>query len=240
VLVFSLCLNFHSAGAQEDRCSSFIQAALASIPAACTTLGSDEACYAHDPVEVEFQNGVSGVNFSQAGDVAAADAIRTLSVNGIDPASQQWGVVVARVAESTLVLLGQVEWNNDIQTRPAAFSVSANGSINIRSGPTTESDVVAGLRAGQTVTAVGRLEDSSWLNIILPDSTSDTGWVSAQLVTAEGEIESLDVIDPDAPRIGPMQAFHFHSGIGDAPCTDVPGGILIQSPDDSMVRATVA
>jgi hypothetical protein len=74
------------------------------------------------------------------------------------------------------------------------------------------------------------LEDGSWLRVRLADGGS--GWVFGELVEVDGDVELLNTIDPAEPVVGPMQAFFFRSGIGDAPCAEAPeSGILIQTPE---------
>jgi hypothetical protein len=66
------------------------------------------------------------------------------------------------------------------------IEISSNTNINVRSGPSTNSPVVASLNASTTVIAFGRNSDGTWLQI--PD-----GWVFAELVTTDGDIQSLPV-----------------------------------------------
>jgi endonuclease YncB( thermonuclease family) len=86
------------------------------------------------------------------------------------------------------------------ETIPAASSSAATLSgvpvqvrrnANLRSGPGTQYSIIGRARAGETLTAVGKNEDSSWL-------TLDTNaWIAAFLVT--GPVEELAVV-PVEPK----------------------------------------
>jgi uncharacterized protein YraI len=63
--------------------------------------------------------------------------------------------------------------------------------VNLRSGPGTGYGVVARAKSGDTLTAVGRNADSSWLQVTTGGKKS---WVSAQLVSAAGSVANLPVV----------------------------------------------
>jgi hypothetical protein len=122
----------------------------------------------------------------------------------------------------------------ETNVEPVTVEVTSDGDINVRGGPSTGDARIAGLSGGEVVIADGRSPDSSWLRIQLPDG--GPGWVSAELVTTEGDLSLLNIIDPLAlpppPPLNPMQAFYFKTGVGDAPCEEAPdSGILIQTPE---------
>ena len=74
-----------------------------------------------------------------------------------------------------------------------------------------------------------------WVRIELGDD--DLGWVYVPLVNLDGDVNTLEVVDSivevlDDTVLNPMQAFTFHSGIGDSQCSEMPqSGILIQTPE---------
>lgn len=75
---------------------------------------------------------------------------------------------------------------------PTRLEVTSTGNLNLRGGPSTNNAVVGSLTAGQVVTAEGRNEAGDWL---LLDVDGEAAWVFAPLVTVDGDIMTLDVVD---------------------------------------------
>lgn len=65
-----------------------------------------------------------------------------------------------------------------------AMSILASSTINIRSGPGTQFDIVGSFQSGGQENAFARNEDGSWLK-------TDVGWVFANLVEPCGEVMRL-------------------------------------------------
>jgi hypothetical protein len=65
--------------------------------------------------------------------------------------------------------------------------------VRVRAGPGTKFGVLATLASGTTVTAVGRIEDASWIQIQQPGKT-ELGWVKGDFVTIKGDLNSLPVV----------------------------------------------
>ena len=83
------------------------------------------------------------------------------------------------------------------------------------------------------MTANGRNADGSWLRIQTPDSGA-IGWVFANLLTKDGDVSSLSVVDASQTDVPftPMQAFYFSTGVTQTNCEQAPqDGILIQTPE---------
>jgi len=82
------------------------------------------------------------------------------------------------------------------QTPQPVTGAQVNGAYatNCRSGPSTAYTIVSLLNAGQTMPAVGRLNDNSWWQIQNPYGTGGTCWVwggSTQLI---GDPNSVAVV----------------------------------------------
>ena len=74
---------------------------------------------------------------------------------------------------------------------------TVNGDlVNLRSGPGTGYGIVARAKAGDTLTAVGKNADGSWLQAT---AAGKTVWISASLVDPSGSVASLPVIKVAAP-----------------------------------------
>ena len=66
------------------------------------------------------------------------------------------------------------------------------GAVNIRELPDLDSDVLEKLEAEDTAAAIGRTEDSEWIQISAEDVT---GWVFAETITIDSPVEDLPVIE---------------------------------------------
>ncbi len=85
--------------------------------------------------------------------------------------------------------------------------------LNVRSGPGTAYTVLAIVKEGDVLTALGRTPDNTWIVVRLPDGTS--GWCSAQAkyVTLSGSISEL----PAAPIPAPPWPTAVRSPTGPTP-----------------------
>jgi len=64
-------------------------------------------------------------------------------------------------------------------------------SLNMRRGPGTNFPVVGGLSNGQTVTAAGRNQDNTWLNVRTADGAE--GWASLRFLQCNPPSDGLPV-----------------------------------------------
>ena len=83
--------------------------------------------------------------------------------------------------------------------------------LNVRQGPARTTQSLTKLQKGTTVIVVGRNGDGTWLRIQIPDKT-DLGWVSAEFVTLDGDVNTLPVVSAD------------NSGGGQPKATETPTG----------------
>jgi hypothetical protein len=86
----------------------------------------------------------------------------------------------------------------------------------------------------------GRLADSSWLRVQIPNGAA--GWISALTMTSD--VSGVPVISRDEtpPEMffRPFASFNFESGMDDARCAGVPeSGVLLQSPGETAYRFRV-
>ena len=89
--------------------------------------------------------------------------------------------------------------------------------VNIRRGPSVNfSSLIFLEETGQQFEAIGRTEDSEWVQICCVDA--ENGWVLADVISAEGNVSALSVADAPPPlaiieverlnvRAGPQVAF---------------------------------
>lgn len=83
---------------------------------------------------------------------------------------------------------------------PGKPQASANQNTNCRSGPGIAYPHVADFLAGQTVPITGRNQDGTWLAVERPGGTGQC-WVWRDLVTIQGNIESVPVVSAPPPPI---------------------------------------
>ena len=246
-----MVLGIGSALAQDD-CPALLAQALAAANEACAGTGGNQVCFGYGALRAELQAGFEAEPFSQPGDKIDAAALQRLVSSTSDEA---WGVALLRLQLNlpdaladqhvSILLLGDAALENAVAAVPAApapptLQITAGSRANVRSAPSTNAAVAGALGAGETVAADGRNADASWVHIQLADGGS--GWVFAQLVSADGDLNSLDVtegetaaVEDAAPVTPPMSSFALESSRGDSRCADeLPSGIVIQSPDRNL------
>jgi hypothetical protein len=228
--------------AQDPSCPELVHEALSITDSLCQQTGRNQICYGHSALQAQPQPDVAQWKFDQEGDIEEVTRFQSLRLSVMDVDAGAWGVTLMRLQASlpdsqpdknvTVVLFGDVEIMP--QENTAAYveaTVNAASSINVRQSPALDASVVARLDPGQPVTVTGRLDDTSWVRIDLPDE-GGTGWVAAYLLTSSGDLGSLAVVEPAEPSYGPMQAFYFSSGQDDAACDEAPdSGLLVQTPE---------
>ena len=77
-------------------------------------------------------------------------------------------------------------------------SVTANGIVNVRSGPGVNYPRIGLLIDGQTANAIGRSADNAWWVIEFPVPPDNQGWVAAEYVTATN-VDNVPIIQAPAP-----------------------------------------
>ena len=83
----------------------------------------------------------------------------------------------------------------EIEEDPFAI---ANRNANCREGPGTEYDIDGALLLDEQADIVGRLADSSWFLITLPDSALNC-WISAITVDTEGNVADVSIASAPPP-----------------------------------------
>ncbi|NWF71120.1 MAG: hypothetical protein HXY40_18710 [Chloroflexi bacterium] len=225
----------------QDDCPAIVSAALEAVDAACSVTQRNQACYGNSLVDASPRSGVTNFTFAASGDISPLTDIESLALSAMSLDDSIWGVAVMQLQANlpdtvpgqnvTMLLFGDVTISN--QVAPVIeLPMTASGSVNVRLRPRTDqNNIMASLTRGQSVIANGRLADGSWIRIEVEGDARGVGWVAAEFLTADGDTNSLNVVEPGEPNFGPMQAFYFASGLGDAPCAEAPdSGILVQTP----------
>jgi len=74
-------------------------------------------------------------------------------------------------------------------------TISATDTLRVRAGPSTDTAILGRLRPGAVVTILARNDAADWWQIAYPDEER-RGWVFAQFVTTDGDMDSLPVAEP--------------------------------------------
>ena len=255
VLLCFLCLAPIKTGAQEKtetptpeegKCPSIVEEALIMTREECDATSTNEACNGHPLTDAQLRPGTPRTMFDETGEIVDIFEIVTLQLSAMDEASEDWGVVLMEViAVPTNGQATQFEDNvqillfGDVAIKDSLFriEVTAPPGVNIRTSPLQNSDVIMSTQSQTNLVANGRLEDSSWLRIVLPDDDDglDSGWVFADLVSTDEDIDALSVVDASGDSgavYSAMNSVVFQSGSDDAPCAKAPNsGMLIQTPE---------
>jgi hypothetical protein len=243
LVVFSPAAQLPSASSQSElyTCPQIVETALTTAKQFCDDTGRNQACYGHIQLDTQPQPGVRNFVFDNEGDVVDVSHVQTLRLSAMDPQSGRWGVALMRFQanlptnqpnqNATLVLFGNVEIDTVESTATLIDVMSTiSGNANIRLSPSSSAPVIGKLAPQETLMATGRLEDSSWVRVQMADGQN--GWISAELVTSDEEIDTLDVVEHSSTYYGPMQAFYLNNTANDATCPQAPNsGILIQTPE---------
>ena len=257
-------LDSEATAEAAENCPAIVTSAIDLTQSGCQGTGTNQVCYGHLVLDAQARGGIQNFNFDLPGDIVDVIDVESLRLSALDVATGQWGVVLMEVGANTtaspspdsadqnedtdteeppeddvqLLLFGDVE----LQDATVFLEVSAEeGGVNIRRRPSTSEEVIDSLEPGESITVNGRLDDSSWLRVRVVDEESGIGWIFADAVTTEGDIETLqpftleqayENIPDELAFYGPMQAFYLQTGRDDAPCAEAPNsGILIQTPE---------
>lgn len=235
-----------------SSCPQLVTTAINVTGEACSVVSRNEVCYGHAMIEASPQPGANLSDFSNTGDIADIDDLRSMRLSPMDEQAGLWGISLLRLQASlpdnipgqnvTLVVFGDVALENAAEeTTPVDVTIAGPANLNVRILPRIGAYVMAALAPGDTIAANGRLVDNSWLRVTLP-STGETGWISNHNIdTDPALLETLAVVDNTSPYYRPMQAFFFQSGSDDSLCPEAPNsGLLIQTPEGiSEVRFLV-
>src|SRR3990172_3522411 len=177
----------------STQCAETVRVALVATDRLCESTARNQVCYGHSILDAQPQPNVGRLDFAREGDIVDVDKVQALRLSGMDVESEIWGVALMRLQANlpdsltghniTLLVFGDVEIENQMTiTSSLDVTVRATHNINARQGPSFGTKVIGSLGPGQTVTANGRLADSSWVRIALPDN-GGTGWVPGWLLT---------------------------------------------------------
>lgn len=245
LLAFCLALGFAAPGiAQSDSCTPLIRNTLATVDRDCRDTDRNQACYGHLLLDVVTR--APGMRFERTGDIVDLAQIESLTTYALDETAGTWGVALLRVQanlpdslpgqNATFVLFGATTLKNEVSAALSdapTLSAFAARRINVRSGPGTNFTVLGALEANVEITLKGRNAAGDWAQIVFEGQPA---WVFGELLTVDGPLMDLAVVEAGAVYSAPMQALRFSSGTGPSTCSAAPAdGLVIQSPSGLRV-----
>ncbi len=245
-LVLILLLAPQMALTQEESlsCTPIIEQGFAELQANCDGLENGAACFAFNSV-----NATGDGTLSEPGDIANLSEIETISTASLDPTSEQWGIALLNVQANVpavledqgvrFLLLGDVEIENMVAPEnmmevSEAVTVTTLVGANLRSGASTDAQVLASVPAGTELQADGLSRDEAWLRVFQDGAIA---WVSRSVVAGDG-LDNLPVWGGESRTT--MQDFIFRTGNGLAECEGaLPALLVIQGPQDIPVNLRI-
>jgi hypothetical protein len=227
----------------QNVCPANVLLSLARAGSACLNMENDEACYGGGVVAAEKWDGSAVL--SQPGQRVEVFNLQQVAVSGADEGVSSalmniQGDLPTNSAKSiTLLLVGDAVVVNLIPPIPTQI-VTANAIVNIRPRPEQRAEVIEKINITETLRANGITADGEWLRVNIPN-TDNFGWITANIVTSDGSIRSLNVVDLDTPVLRPFQVFEFSSSSDFALCDGaLPAGMLLQTPNvEQAVTLTI-
>lgn len=249
MLLTLLLLSTFAASAQTGlkTCPVFIDEALSQLGTNCADMGRNTVCYGYNRVDASFVTEVAEDFFATPSDRAQLVSLETIQTAPLVVEQNQWGIAVMKAQVNvpgtlpgtgvTFLLLGDVSLTNTVNPEEAAHTVEpanvtiGNTTVNLRSGPGTQYNVVGAVLPGTVLQADGINEVGDWVRVSDPGGY---GWVFRDLISNyEESFASLPVVTPETRA--PMQAFYFSTGLGKSRCLEAPDVLVIQGPKQVRV-----
>ncbi|MBI1277292.1 MAG: hypothetical protein GC179_04105 [Anaerolineaceae bacterium] len=252
VAVFLLTVTLQRGLTQDgsNSCPTLVKQALVAVGNNCAGLGRNSACYGFNRVNATFSEAVNDDFFSKPSDQTNLKSLQSIDTAALNNALNEWGVAVMSVQANipnslpgqaiSFILLGDVSVDNAVPADQAVapaenpIAVTTVNQSNIRTLPTTNSNVIGSVAGGSALSADAINPSKDWLRVVFNDKTP--GWINRSLITSEGDLDSLPVFANNS--LTPMQAFYFKTGIGAPACNKSPDVLVVQDPDKVAVDIT--
>ncbi len=249
IAVFLLTVTLQRGLTQDgaNSCPTLVKQALVAVGNNCGGLSRNSACYGFNRVNATFSESVNEGFFSKPSDQTGLKTLQSIDTAALNDTTKEWGVAVMSVQANipnslpgqaiSFILLGDVSVENavpaDQAVAPATtpIAVTTVNQSNIRTLPTTNSNIVGSVDGGSALNADAINPTKDWVRVVFNDKTP--GWINRSLVKADGDLDSLPVFANDSRT--PMQAFYFKTGIGAPACNKSPDVLVVQGPDKVAV-----
>ncbi len=173
--------------------------------------------------------------------ITSLEDIQRIEGVGIQDTGQGYGISLLRVPalESgvflTIVLFGDAILSS-VDGPPIAPACTATsiGTVNVRSQPNTEAEILGQITAGQTLPISARLADGTWWQV---DWGGESAWIFSELAVTDCDPGGMLISDPTTGEVSGGQASPafqnavLESSYLTSACAGVPsGGLLVQTP----------
>lgn len=239
-----ILLSIGTAVAQDATCAEVQQTTFDAVLEYCPQSQEYALCYGNPTISVQYNqigDGDDTLRFALPGDRIPRNVVDWFSTSS---EANTWGVVdidivalnddVASAVFGKMIVFGDVIVHNegtaDILIFTDSGSVASRQGANLRSQPSTDSNVVETLMYQTSLQITGKLADDTWVRV--HTSKDDYAWLSTEAVSVY-DMGRIPVVDPnETPPALTMsfQSFNFQSGL---PMTNCDGaglsGILLQT-----------
>jgi hypothetical protein len=246
-LCLIILLPVTAAHLQGGVCPPLVERALNEAGNLCATLPRNSACYGFNQVSAQFSGAVAEDFFTRPADITDLTTLQSLNTAALDEALGRWGVAVLNVQANIpnslpgqgvrFILFGDARLENAVPAEQALLpvtpvEVTVVSSANLRSGPSTNTNVLGGAEAGSTFPAEGLNPAGDWVRVNTPQV--GLAWIARDLLNPAGDLASLPVITEESRS--PMQAFQFRTGLGQISCDQAPSALMVQGPQGFKVQ----
>ncbi len=247
LILLSILLIVGTASTQDDdACQALTEQVFATLAQNCSNLEGNSVCYGAGGVNAVFASGTN--NIAQLADRASLSDLQIVQSEQVDLAQGKLGAALINLQANvpsaitqpavTLLVLGGVQVENAVAPEQAIITVppievTTLLAANLRSGPSTDSNVITSAKGGTKLNADALSGDQEWLRVLFEDTLA---WVNRDLVGTEGDLDTLPVLS--ANSLSPMQKF-FVRAVGDSAECGGSGMIVIQGPDNIPVELNI-
>ncbi len=224
--------------AQDINSDFLVQTALTTTEQLCANTGRDQVCYGHNQVQAWSHPDVAAFVFDEVGDIEDVAKLQSLRLGEMALDQGSWGIALMKLRANmptavtedvTLLAFGGVQIENAVATpMEVTLTTTTEKYVSVYAQPDFETQVMAVIAPGATVTAVERLADNRWLRVKLPEAEG-TGWVYVDWVTGDSQL--LPETVSTQPYLAPMQAFYFRTDDPGSALDAPSSGLLIQTPE---------
>ncbi len=239
-------IGYHEIAAQNIvTCPSLVQKAIESVGNNCGGLGRNNACYGYTDVNATFNNPQPSGYFTQPSQRASVPDLETLMTSPMNEALNKWGIALMSLQANlpdtlpgqnvVFMLVGDSQVENAVKPDDTfqggkTLSVTLQIGANLYFKPDMSAQVVGNVPQGTALTADAVSSDGQWVRVAYGGVP---GWLTGQVISADGDLTTLPVIGPDTKT--PMQAFYFRTGISGTDCTQAPNALVVQGPKNLMI-----
>ncbi|MEZ4667661.1 MAG: SH3 domain-containing protein [Anaerolineae bacterium] len=249
VLIFLFGPHPVTSQSETDTCLPIVQRILEEVGNRCGDMTRNSACYGNSSISATFVDTASDNVFTEPGDTTEVTRLQKLETAPLSPDFNIWGVSLMKLQASIpntipgqgviFVLYGDVSLenavpdNNNFSPIDEPISVITRSGANIRSGPSTNNNVLASVPSGAELAADAVNPDRTWLRVV---TEGQIGWVSTQVLRSNDKMSTLPVLTRESRM--PMQSFYLSASVAGVTCAEAPALLVVQGPEGVIVDIT--